>query len=205
MRECGIRQILDIGPGLPGMSNTHEVAQGIEPSARVVYVDSDPLVLTHARALLTSTTPEGVVGVVDADLRDSAGLLAAAYATLEPGEPVAILLMGVLGYVSWDEARYAVQALRAAVPDGSYLAIWDGVTTCEAHTRWWDLYPETGATPYRLTSPAGLESLFSGTELVTPGVVPIDRWRPTRTRFTGDRGALPAQGGLGRIHGGRAW
>ena len=124
--EAGIRQFLDVGTGLPTVDNTHEVAQRVAPDSRIVYVDNDPLVLVHARALLTST-PQGVTDYIDADLRDPDKILEAAANTLDFAQPVALILMGIVGHVSdYDEARSIVTRLLDALPSGSYLALDDG-------------------------------------------------------------------------------
>jgi O-methyltransferase involved in polyketide biosynthesis len=121
--DAGIRQFLDLGTGLPTASNTHEVAQSVAPESRVVYVDNDPLVLSHARALLTSS-PEGVTAYLDADLRDTDHILEQAAGTLDFGRPVAIMLLAILHYIpDLAEARRIVARLVDAVPSGSYLAI----------------------------------------------------------------------------------
>jgi hypothetical protein len=176
--EAGIRQFLDIGSGLPAAENTHEVAQAVAPDARIVYVDNDPFVHQQARALLTST-PEGVTDFVEADLRDPATVLAQAARTLDLGRPVALLLMGVLGHIEDDdEARSALAPLLAALPSGSYFAMYDGGDTTEANrevVRIWNL----SANPkYHLRSPERIAGLFQGLELVDPGVVSVTRWRP---------------------------
>src|SRR5690242_20677113 len=116
--EAGIRQFLDIGSGLPTANNTHEVAQRIAPESRVVYVDNDPLVLTHARALL-----HGDAQYVDADARDTAGILETARQTLDSEQPIAVLLLGVLNFIGDDGEAYGIVGrLMEAVPPGSYLA-----------------------------------------------------------------------------------
>ncbi|HKB29536.1 MAG TPA: SAM-dependent methyltransferase, partial [Streptosporangiaceae bacterium] len=121
--EAGIRQFLDIGTGLPTLDNTHEVAQRVAPQSRIVYVDNDPLVLVHARALLTST-PEGACNYIEADLREPDKILKAAAATLDLAQPVAITLLGILHFISdHDEAYQIVTRLVDAVPPGSYLAL----------------------------------------------------------------------------------
>ncbi len=103
--EAGVRQFLDIGTGLPTVDNTHEVAQRVAPESRIVYVDNDPLVLTHARALLTST-PQGVTDYIDADLREPDKILEAAAKTLDFTQPIALMLMGIMGHIGdYDEAR----------------------------------------------------------------------------------------------------
>lgn len=178
--EAGIRQFLDIGTGLPSASNTHEVAQAIAPEARVVYVDNDPIVLAHARALLTSTSP-GVTNYVDADLRDPATILQQAARTLDFSEPVAIMLVAVLHFIP-DQAgpRQIVDTLTKAVPPGSYLTI--------SHTSS-DIFPEEMAAfaqamnknapgTVTLRDQAQVTEFFSGLDLVEPGVVPVSKWRP---------------------------
>jgi len=121
--EAGIRQFLDVGTGLPTASNTHEVAQSVAPESRVVYVDNDPLVLSHARALLTSS-PEGVTAYLDADLRDTDRILEQAADTLDFTEPVAIMVLAILHYIpDLGEAQRIVARLLHAVPSGSYLTI----------------------------------------------------------------------------------
>src|SRR5215468_6720626 len=117
--ECGVRQFLDIGTGLPTASNTHEVAQAIAPDARIVYVDNDPIVLAHARALLTST-PQGATAYLDADLRDPATILHAAAQTLDFGKPIALLLLIILHLIpDIDEPYGIVTALLQALAPGS--------------------------------------------------------------------------------------
>src|SRR5215472_9616191 len=121
--EAGIRQFLDIGTGLPTANNTHEVAQDVAPSSRIVYVDNDPVVLAHARALLTSM-PEGSTNYIDADLRDTGTILREAAATLDFTKPIAVMLMAILQHLDDDDDPYAVVAsLMAAAPSGSYLAM----------------------------------------------------------------------------------
>jgi hypothetical protein len=176
--EAGIKQFLDIGTGLPTADNTHQVAQTVVPDARIVYVDNDPLVLTHARALLTST-PEGATDYLDADLHDPAKILEGARRTLDFDQPVALMLMGTLGHVgSDDEAKSIIDRIMAELPSGSHLAIYDGSDTdpdtVEA-ARIWNI----SANPkYHLRSPEQFAALFAGLELVEPGIVSVTRWRP---------------------------
>src|SRR5215469_3736035 len=121
--EAGIRQFLDIGTGLPLVGNTHEVAQSLAPECRIAYVDNDPMVLSHARALMRST-PGGAVGYVDAEVRDAPTIVEGARETLDLSQPVAVMLLFTLAYVQDDaEAAEAVSALMAAVAPGSYVAI----------------------------------------------------------------------------------
>jgi hypothetical protein len=176
--EAGIRQFLDIGTGLPTADNTHEVAERVAPEVRVVYVDNDPVVLTHARALLTST--EATTAYVDADLHHPGRILAAAAETLDFGQPMALMLLGILGHVSDDdEARAIVRRLVGALPPGSYLTICEGTNdTSEAGVEAQRRYNESGAVPYRLRSSRQIVDFFEGLELVEPGVVSCPRWRP---------------------------
>jgi S-adenosyl methyltransferase len=177
--ETGIRQFLDIGTGLPTMQNTHEVAQQIAPECRIVYVDNDPLVLAHARALLVNTTPEGVTTYVDADLHDPDLIISDARNVLNLSQPVAVMFMSSLGHVAdFDEMRSIVARVMTAVPSGSYLALWDGTNTDDAIVEATAKYAETGAIPYHLRSPEQLGRCFEGLEMVDPGLVSITQWRP---------------------------
>ena len=181
--EAGVRQFLDVGTGLPAVDNTHEIAQRVAPDSRIVYVDNDPLVLAHARALLTSR-PEGACDYVDADMRDPAQILTAAAATLDFHQPVALLLMGVLGHVSdYADARAVVDGLLGEFRPGSYLALADSVRVGDAHIAAGENYADTGAVPYQLRSPAEIAGFFHDLALVEPGVVPVQDWRPDPAPF----------------------
>jgi O-methyltransferase involved in polyketide biosynthesis len=198
--EAQIRQFLDIGTGLPTADNTHEVAQRIAPDARIVYVDNDPLVLTHARALLTST-PQGVTAYIDADLRDPDKILAAAAQTLDFTQPIALMLMGILGHIGDnDTARSILKQLLDPLPPGSYLALNDGTNVIsQAFAQAQERYNESGALPYHLRSPEHIASFFDGLELVEPGLVSVPRWRPDPAAAGGDLpAAVDAFGGVGR-------
>ncbi len=176
--EAGIRQFLDIGTGLPTANNTHEVAQRIAPDARIVYLDNDPMVLVHARALLTSTS-EGVTQYVDADLHDPDLILRQAARTLDFNEPVAIMLIGIIGHVGDDdEAQSIIKRLIDAVPAGSYLVLSDGTDVRQEAVDSIRQYNESRAVPYNLRSPERLARLFDGLELIEPGLVPRNEWRP---------------------------
>ena len=176
--EAGVRQFLDIGTGLPTANNTHEVAQSVAPDSRIVYVDNDPLVLAHARALLTSK-PEGATSYIDADMHDIDLVLREAAKTLDLSQPVAVLFMGVLGHVEHDAvARGMVSKALADLPSGSYLALYDGTDTSPEVVEAARLWNQSAALPYHLRSPARLAQLFDGLELVEPGLVPVTRWRP---------------------------
>jgi hypothetical protein len=154
-REAGIRQFLDIGTGLPTADNTHQVAQRVAPAARIVYVDNDPVVLAHARALLTST-PEGATDYLDADLREPDKIVQGAARTLDFTRPVAITLLGVVHHViDTDQAHAVVQRLLDAVPSGSYLVISHTTSTVtgaamEEAVRLWN---EAGSVPIVIRSP----------------------------------------------------
>ncbi|HEY7226413.1 MAG TPA: SAM-dependent methyltransferase [Micromonosporaceae bacterium] len=178
--DVGIRQFLDIGTGLPTANNTHEVAQAIAPASRVVYVDNDPMVLTHARALLTST-PEGVTNYLEADLRDIDEILRLASATLNLNEPIGVVLLGVLDFITDDEEAYGVmRRLVAAIPAGSHVVIAhptaevNPVALDRAIAAWNSL----GCAPVCARSAEAIARFFTGLELLEPGVVTCSRWRP---------------------------
>ncbi len=179
--DAGIRQFLDIGTGLPTQDNTHQVAQRAAPACRIVYVDHDPLVLAHARALLTSS-PHGSCDYIDADLRDPAAILAAAGQILDFGQPLALMLMGIVGHLPDSHAYPIVAELVAALPPGSYLALYDGTNRNDAFTKAQDAYNQTGATPYHLRSPDQITRFFHGLTLVEPGIVSCSLWRPEPTQ-----------------------
>ena len=178
--EAGIRQFLDIGTGIPTANNTHEVAQSVAQDSRVVYVDNDPIVLSHARALLTSD-PRGATDYIDADLRDTDRILAEAARTLDFTRPVAIMLIAILHLIGdEDDPAAIVTRLLDAVPPGSYLAISHVASDiepekmAEMRERLNRMVSQKGT--YR--TQAGVTSFFSGLELVPPGVVRIQEWRP---------------------------
>ena len=197
--EAGIRQFLDIGTGLPAADNTHQVAQRVAPEARIVYVDNDPLVLAHARALLTST-PEGATAYIHADLRDPDKILAEAAETLDFTKPIALILSGVLGHVvDIGEARSIVRGLMDALPSGSYLSLNDGTSVVggdQVEQATQD-YNESGALPYIQRTPEEIASFFDGLELVPPGVVSCPRWRPDPAPAD-SLAEVDAFGGVGR-------
>ena len=177
--EAGIRQFLDIGTGLPTADNTHEVAQGIAPEARVVYVDNDPLVLAHARALLVGTR-EGVTKYLDADIRDVDRVTSSAAEILDFTEPVAVLMLGVLGHIAdTDDARTLVRQILTHVPSGSYLTICDG-TVSEGKRKALEEDGKSPAVPYRHREPEEIASFFDGLEWVEPGFGSVSLWRPER-------------------------
>ena len=177
---AGIRQFLDIGTGIPTANNTHEVAQNTAPAARIVYVDNDPMVLAHARALLTSAAA-GATSYVDADLRDTGTLLAAAAELLDFSQPVAVLLIGVLQLIpDHDDPAAIVARLMNAVPPGSWLALFHPASDVLA-----DQIAEAArrvnarlAGTTTLRSHAEVGRFFDGLELLAPGLVQVHRWRP---------------------------
>ncbi|TWF80538.1 O-methyltransferase involved in polyketide biosynthesis [Pseudonocardia hierapolitana] len=195
--EQKVRQFLDIGTGLPTANNTHEVAQRDAPESRIVYVDNDPLVLAHARALLTST-PEGITNYIDADLHDPESIMAEAGKTLDFSQPIALLLIGVLGHIQdYDEARSIVSRLLGALPAGSYLVQCDGDDTSPAYVAALERYRDSGGVPYNVRSREQIRGFYQGLELVEPGVVPIQHWRPEPNIF-GEPPAVAEFGGVGR-------
>jgi O-methyltransferase involved in polyketide biosynthesis len=197
--EAGIRQFLDIGTGLPTADNTHEVAQRAAPESRIVYVDNDPLVLVHAHALLTSR-PEGTCTYVDADVRDPGKVLDAAAGALDFSQPVALVMLGILGHVSDDdEVRSIVRQLTGALSPGSYLTLSDGANTSKAREQAHQRYSQTGAVSYRLRSPEQITALFDGLELLEPGVVPVSQWRPDPS-LSGAARHVDTFGGVARKH-----
>jgi hypothetical protein len=179
--EAGVSQFLDIGTGIPTSPNVHEIAQGIDPRARIVYVDNDPVVLAHARALL-ATGPAGKVAYIDADVRDPDAILGSRELldALDLGQPVALLLLAILHFVpDEDDPAGIVRRLMAGLPSGSYLALshltgdfdpgfWDGVAA-------W--YRDIGVNMQVRAKP-DIERLFDGLDLVEPGVVSGHDWRP---------------------------
>ncbi|HZG06398.1 MAG TPA: SAM-dependent methyltransferase [Streptomyces sp.] len=178
--EAGIRQFLDVGTGLPTVDNTHEIAQRLAPESRIVYVDHDPLVLAHARALLTST-PEGATAYVHADLREPEAILRGAAGTLDLDRPVALLLMGIMEFITDDEEAYGiVRRLMDALPSGSHLVLYDGTNVIhgERSDRIAEVWNASGNAPLVLRSPERIAAFFDGLELVEPGVVACNRWRP---------------------------
>jgi hypothetical protein len=176
-KEVGIRQFLDIGTGIPTANNTHQVAQSIAPESRVVYVDNDPIVLAHARALLTST-PEGATAYLDADLHDPGKILAdPGLATLDLSQPVALMLLAVLHFITDEhDPHQIVRQLVGALPSGSYVVV--------SHSTSDDLPAEViadiDAGRYGMLAmrpKAQIARFFDGLELVEPGIVPTVYWR----------------------------
>ena len=177
--QVGIRQFLDIGTGLPTADNTHQIAQRLAPEARIVYVDNDPLVLSHARALLTST-PQGACDYIHADVHEPGPILAGAASTLDLAKPVAIMMLGILNFVlDADEAQAIVRRLLDSVPSGSYLVISHPTTEVdpEAAMRLQQVWNRQGAAPLRTRTREEVVRFFDDLDLVEPGVVSCSRWR----------------------------
>jgi hypothetical protein len=194
--EAGIRQFLDLGTGLPTAENTHQVAQATAPDARVVYADNDPMVLTYARALLTST-PEGATAYLQADIRDTEKVLAGAADTLDFSKPVAVMALMILQYVPdqddpWDIVRRVLEPLAP----GSYLTVSDTVRdidtgrVTEGTAR---LNQRMGPTQLTLRSRPDFERFFDNLEMVEPGIVPLPEWRAPGSEYP-----IPCYAGMGR-------
>jgi hypothetical protein len=199
--EAGIRQFLDLGTGLPNLDNTHEVAQGAARESRIVYVDNDPVVLAHARALLVSTR-EGATDYLQADIRDPAAILEQAAATLDFSKPVAVMLLGVLYMIPDAELPYEkVGAYVSALVPGSYLAIShpasdvDAEAAAQAAREYDNSLPTTQTNRNR----AQVTKFFDGLELLPPGVAQLNQWRPDPDDE--DPGIeISSWAGLGRKH-----
>jgi S-adenosyl methyltransferase len=200
--EAGIRQFLDIGTGLPTTSNVHEVAQQAAPSARIVYVDNDPLVLVHARALLTSA-PEGRTAYIEEDLRNPAAILAhpVTQEMLDFSQPVALILAGVLHFVVDEDSPAAIVAtLTGALPSGSYVVAShispehspEGTTAAQRSMR------GSGIPVQPRESDEFARIAFDGLELVPPGVVLVSEWRPSRTGPRPTPAEVGVYGGVAR-------
>ena len=178
----GIRQFLDIGAGLPTAENTHQIAQRMAPESRIAYVDNDPLVLSHARALLTGT-PQGACDYIHADVREPGTILAGAAATLDLARPVAIMMLGILNFVlDDDEAQAILGRLLDGVPSGSYLVISHPTAEVdpEPAMRMQQVWNRQGAAPLRIRTREEIARFFDGLDLVEPGVVSCSRWWPGR-------------------------
>jgi trans-aconitate methyltransferase len=191
--EAGIRQFLDIGTGMPTAGNTHEVAQAVDPSCRIVYVDNDPVVLSHARAGLRSS-PEGATSYLDADARDTKTIVAGACETLDFARPVGVIMIDILNFL--EDAGDVLSRLAEEVPAGSYLAVMQpsrDKRLSVAARRWNQLAP----IPVILRDRDQVTRWFAGLELVDPGIVEVHQWRPA----PGDPdypGGMPLLGAVAR-------
>ncbi|MCU1642521.1 MAG: hypothetical protein JWN03_2796 [Nocardia sp.] len=201
--ETGIRQFLDIGAGLPTAGNVHEIAQGIAPESRIVYVDNDPIVLVHARTLLDSS-PEGATAYLDADLRDPERILSHPdlLATLDLNKPVALMLVAIMHFFTDDTRPYElVRTLCDALPPGSHLVMShatndflddeDLARTSEANLR--------SGVPFQLRSSAEFAKFFTGFEMVAPGITSVTAWRPDEWRPHPRAEAVSMLGGVAHI------
>jgi hypothetical protein len=194
--EAGIRQFLDLGTGLPTAENTHQVAQATAPDARIVYADNDPMVLTYARALLTST-PEGATAYLQADIRDTDKVLAAAAETVDFSKPVAVMALMILQYVPDEDDPWSiVRRLLDPLAPGSYLTVSDTVRdidtgrVTEGTAR---LNQRMGPTQLTLRSQPEFERFFDNLHIVEPGIVPLPEWRAAGSEYP-----IPCYAGMGR-------
>lgn len=172
--EAGIRQFLDIGTGIPTAGHTHEVAQAVDPSCRVVYVDNDPVVLSHARARLRSSDA-GATSYLDADARNPAAVIAGASTWLDFDLPVGVILIDILNFVK--DATDVLVQLVAAIPAGSYVAVMQPAKDerlAAPARRWNQLAP----TPVILRDRDEVSAWFTGLDVVSPGIVEVHQWRP---------------------------
>ncbi len=196
--EAGIRQFLDIGTGIPTAGNTHEIAQAVAPESRVVYVDYDPVVLAHARALLTSNE-SGATDYIDSDLRDPGNILTQAEQLLDFTRPVAVTLLSVLHAVPDADDPYAITAaLMDAVPPGSYLAISHAASDLIDPAALQGLYDSWKGTVQQRFQWRGRDAVarfFTGMSLAEPGIVPIDQWRAEPRTGQAPRPAMWAAAG----------
>jgi hypothetical protein len=197
--EAGLRQFLDIGTGIPTKGNTHEVAQAVAPESRVVYVDYDPIVLAHARALLTSHHA-GATEYVDADLRDTAAILSRAGGLLDFTRPVAVTLVAILHAIPDADEPYSIVArIMDAVPSGSYLAIshvGSDLFDTEALAGVRDITASMADWKFASRRREQVAQFFNGMDLVEPGIVPVEEWRPDP--FAGDEGSSTVWGAVAR-------
>jgi S-adenosyl methyltransferase len=178
--EAGVRQFLDLGTGIPTSPNVHEAVQAAAPESRVVYVDNDPIVLSHARALLTSSS-EGATAFLDADLRTPEPILQEAARTLDFSQPVAVVMVGVLHLVpDADKPRDIIERYLAGVPGGSYLTITQPASdvNAEAAAAGAKQYNSFVSTPQTRRNHTEVAGFFDGLDLIEPGLVQAHQWRP---------------------------
>jgi hypothetical protein len=179
--ERGVRQFLDIGTGLPTADNTHEIAQRIAPDSRIVYVDNDPIVLVHARTLLTGSH-QGATAYIDADVHDPDAIVERAGQTLDLSEPVAVMMLGILNFVlDYDKARDIVRRVLAAVPSGSFLVLthptFDAEVGGEGQIPAMKFWNENATPPITARSGSDIAGFFEGLDLLDPGLVSCSQWR----------------------------
>lgn len=196
--EAGIRQFLDIGTGIPAKDNVHEVAQGVAPESRIVYVDYDPIVLAHSHQLLTSTD-DGVTTYIQADLRDPETILDLAAQTLDLSQPVALVLVAILHFFPDDQGPHAiVQRLLDALTPGSYMILSHLASDIYDLDATYERLNEATHETFVLRSHSEVSRFFGGLELVDPGVVLVDRWRPDEGHVAREEFMLPLYGGVAR-------
>ncbi len=196
-QDVGIRQFLDVGTGIPTVNNTHEVAQRVAPESRVVYVDNDPIVLVHARALLSSTS-EGATAYIDADLHDVGNILEQAAKTLDLEQPIAVSMLGILHFFEAEDAYGRVRQLMEGMPSGSHLSIAhlasdvlpEMVDACRSMSQDFPV-------PVIPRSTAEVGRFFDGLDMLEPGVVQVHHWRPGTQDIAADK-AVPVHVGLAR-------
>jgi hypothetical protein len=198
--EAGIRQFLDIGTGIPAAGNVHEVAQAIAPQTRVVYADYDPLVLAHARTLLNSHA-SGATQYLEADLRDTRTILARAAEVLDFSEPVAVTLVAILHVIPDSDDPHAIVAtLMDAVPSGSYLAVshmGSDLLPAQTQQEMSSIGNRMSQQRYWNRSREQVARFFAGTDLVEPGLVRVEDWRPEPGGTSGTQ-ASALWGAVGR-------
>jgi len=179
--EAGIRQFLDIGTGIPTAGNTHHVAQAVAPESRVVYVDYDPIVLAHARALLTSSEA-GATEYIDADLRDTDTILSGASRLLDFTQPVAVTMLFILHAIPDEDDPHAIVAtVLDALPPGSYLALshlGSDIFDEEAQQGFQNIVGRMSQQQYTGRTREQMLRFFAGMDLVEPGLVRVEEWRP---------------------------
>ncbi|MBB2948594.1 hypothetical protein FB565_008377 [Actinoplanes lutulentus] len=198
--DAGIRQFLDIGTGMPTAENTHQVAQAAAPDSKIVYVDNDPLVLVHARALLTGT-PEGRTEYVDANLHEPLSILEAAKGTLDLDKPVGLILMNILGHVpNLDDAVKIVQTLLGKLAPGSYLVTADGTNVIDgpAFEDAIGVWNANAPLSYHLRHPDEISRFLEGLEVLEPGLVPCAQWRPADGATGDESRPVDEYGAVGR-------
>ncbi|MEW2392564.1 SAM-dependent methyltransferase [Streptomyces venezuelae] len=196
--ECGVRQFLDIGTGLPTLDNTHEIAQRIAPDSRIVYVDNDPIVLVHARSLLVGT-PQGATDYIDADVHHPHTVIEGASATLDFEQPVAVMMLGILNFIlDTEQALDIVRRIMAPLPSGSYLAMTHPTTDTdlggEGNVEAMKFWNENATPPITARSRAEVSAFFEELEVLEPGLVSCSRWRAESATAE----ALPQFGAVAR-------
>lgn len=198
--DYGIRQFLDVGSGLPTANNTHDAAQAVAPESRVVYVDHDPVVISHSRALLSSNA-EGKTAFVHADLRDTSAIITQAAQILDFTQPVAVMLIAVLHFIPDHDDPYAVvRRLMDAVPTGSFLVLAHAASdiAADAGAEMARRYNARSPVPITLRSRDQTARFFDGMEMLDPGLAPLVHWWDLGRADVGEAGGLIGYCGIGR-------